>query len=265
MSNKIKWEVANGDRWGHTAAIGKVYAEVEQQLNDYDDSPRDWDNLGTLAYRDAQWISGDQQSSLAQNWKRVADHYCNNLTLEMLAASMVEVNHGWYDGDWKVSWKDTEDYRVLMTVHYIHGNTGRVWIDDLAVGQAQCRTLLKTILAGDGDGDGIYALTREELEAEYGKVTRSTLHKAAQAMRSEIETYSQWLEGEVYTVTIYDEGEFLESCGGFYGEDYALEEAEAMLLLRASIKDREAQAVREWARSMGETLSEVIIPMEVAV
>jgi hypothetical protein len=264
MTTETKWEVANGDRWGHTAAIGKVYAEVEQQLNDYD-SPRDWDNLGTLAYRDAQWISGDQQSSLAKNWKRITDLYCTNLTLEMLAASMVEVDSGWYDGNWKVSWKDTEDYRVLMTVHYIHGNTGRMVIGDSAVGQAQCRALLKTILAGGGDGDGIYALTREELEAKYGKVTRSTLLKATQAMHSELKTYSQWLEGEVYTITVYDEGETLESCGGFYGEDYALEEAEAMLLHHASIKDRETQAVREWAKSMGETLNEVMIPMEVAV
>lgn len=264
MSNKIKWEVANGDRWGHTAAIGKVYAEVEQQA-DESDNPRDWDNLGTLAYRNAQWISGDQQSSLAENWKRVTDLYCTNRTLEMLAASMVEVESGWYDGDWKVSWKDTEDYRVLMTVHYIHGNTSRMVIDDLAIGQAQCRNLLKTILAGDGDGDGIYALTREELEAEYGTVTRSTLHNAARAMRGEIETYSQWLDNEVYTIAVYGEGEFLESCGGFYGEDHALEVAEAMLRHHASIKDREAQAVREWAKSMGETLSEVIIPMEVAI
>jgi len=40
----------------------------------------------------------------------------------------------------------------------------------------------------------------------------------------------QWCQGDVFVVEIVDPaGEHVDSCGGFYGFDYALEEAARML------------------------------------
>jgi hypothetical protein len=45
-------------------------------------------------------------------------------------------------------------------------------------------------------------------------------------MAGEVETYSQWANGEVYGYDVQDkEGNSLDSCWGFYGIDYCREEA----------------------------------------
>jgi hypothetical protein len=44
----------------------------------------------------------------------------------------------------------------------------------------------------------------------------------------EIETYNQWATGDVWVFTIYNaQGAVVDSCGGLFGFDYALEEAKA--------------------------------------
>lgn len=50
-----------------------------------------------------------------------------------------------------------------------------------------------------------------------------------EALRQEVETYDAYLQGAVYYWTVEDEdGEVLESCGGYVGEDdYALSEAKS--------------------------------------
>lgn len=54
--------------------------------------------------------------------------------------------------------------------------------------------------------------------------------EAERLIRSEVAVYAQYLEGDVWCVQIYDpEGEIVDSCGGYYGYEYALEEAQRML------------------------------------
>ena len=49
------------------------------------------------------------------------------------------------------------------------------------------------------------------------------------ALRQEVETYSQYLSGDVYGYEIHKHGEVVDSCWGFYGYDTAEEEAKAQL------------------------------------
>lgn len=52
---------------------------------------------------------------------------------------------------------------------------------------------------------------------------------AEKYLKSEVETYDQYLTGDVYGYVIEDkEGEELDSCWGFYGEEYCLEEAKSI-------------------------------------
>jgi len=54
--------------------------------------------------------------------------------------------------------------------------------------------------------------------------------RAGECLRSEVETYDQYLTGDVYGVVVEDaNGEHLDSCWGFYGWDYAKQEADRML------------------------------------
>lgn len=59
--------------------------------------------------------------------------------------------------------------------------------------------------------------------------TGTTFHQQCEEMlREEVKAYNQYLQGEVYGYTIEDEdGNQMDSCWGFYEEDYCLTEAKA--------------------------------------
>lgn len=75
---------------------------------------------------------------------------------------------------------------------------------------------------------GLIICTRETMIAEWGKklATKAVREKARKYLAGEVETYSQWANGEVYGYDVQDkEGNSLDSCWGFYGIDYCREEA----------------------------------------
>lgn len=60
--------------------------------------------------------------------------------------------------------------------------------------------------------------------AEFGV----TPENAEAALVSEVETYNTYVSGEIYGYTVEDE-QFVDSCGGFFSEEEAREEAEQAL------------------------------------
>ncbi len=71
--------------------------------------------------------------------------------------------------------------------------------------------------------------TPETLKETMGD--KATDEEIIKALEGEVEEYASYLEGEVYYYSIEDEdGEHLDSCGGFVGDEkYALEEGKASL------------------------------------
>lgn len=68
-------------------------------------------------------------------------------------------------------------------------------------------------------------------------------------LKSEIETYDAYLTGMVYVWIIESpDGEIVESCGGYYAEDYAIEEAISALVY--AVEDNE----REFVETMGKLI-----------
>lgn len=57
----------------------------------------------------------------------------------------------------------------------------------------------------------------------------ATPEQIAEALKGELTEWMQWAQGEVYRVVVECDDEHVDSCGGFYGYDYALEEANRML------------------------------------
>ena len=81
---------------------------------------------------------------------------------------------------------------------------------------------------------GYVFITREEILYEWGNmgkakvVTKKMREQAENVLRGEVETYDQYLTGEVYGYIIEDEdGNELDACWGFYGEECCLEEAKS--------------------------------------
>ena len=112
---------------------------------------------------------------------------------------------------------------------------------------------------------GFILMTKETMLEEWGKkiVTQRVRGMARKCMAGEVETYSQWANGEVYGYIIKDEngedlvGGFYDSCWGFYGEEYVKQEAESAaesiaLKWFASAQSRTAAAEAAAAEAAGQ-------------
>lgn len=74
---------------------------------------------------------------------------------------------------------------------------------------------------------GFIYVTAERLREEYDcqRVTATVLEKAEKLLRSEVEIYDQFLRGDVFGYVVDHGGPDEESCWGFFGEEYCMEEA----------------------------------------
>jgi len=64
----------------------------------------------------------------------------------------------------------------------------------------------------DCSNNGFYIVTAQTISGE-----TFTAGRIAKCIDAELETYTQWVNGEVYAFTLYDEnGEVQESCGNMY-------------------------------------------------
>ena len=73
---------------------------------------------------------------------------------------------------------------------------------------------------------GFIACSREDAKGWFGKDVPED--RVLEVLRSEVEEFSKFLQGDVYNITILVDGKEEETIGGFYGFDYAVEEAKVM-------------------------------------
>ena len=79
---------------------------------------------------------------------------------------------------------------------------------------------------------GWITMSKEQMLSTFGgkRVTQKKKEQALALMRSDVKTYDCYLTGEVYYYAITDaDDEVVESCGGYYGRQYAEQDgAEAL-------------------------------------
>lgn len=82
---------------------------------------------------------------------------------------------------------------------------------------------------------GFIFASKESLLKEYGMVDEDIIKKAQSVLEGEVETYDQYLRGDVYGYRIsevsvcghgHEHMEEVDSCWGYYGEDACMEEAD---------------------------------------
>ena len=111
---------------------------------------------------------------------------------------------------------NTKEYIALPVFAYIHGGT--------------CLNTTGFSCPWDSGQSGIIYVSRESVRKEWGvkRISPKLKNKIEEVLKSEIETFSQYLSGEVYGFEIKDSsGEVIDSCYGFYGLDCCIEEAKA--------------------------------------
>lgn len=71
---------------------------------------------------------------------------------------------------------------------------------------------------------------RKEWAGKSGRITRKVRERATRYLTGEVETYDQYLTGDVYGYSIEDnDGKHVDGCWGFFGRDHVVEEAAAVL------------------------------------
>lgn len=151
---------------------------------DYDpESPREWDNVGTMICSHRSYNLGDEQFN--------SDDY-----------------EGWDDLE-KHLIKERKAVIVLPLGLYDHSGI------TMYVGSSHDRW--------DGGQVGFIYCTQEDIDREW----KGDKVAAEKYLRGEVETYDQYLRGDVFgfSITNPKNGEEVDSCWGFYGLEYAMEEA----------------------------------------
>jgi len=172
----------------HSERIGKYLIEIYPDSDT--DSPRTWDNLGTMVCFHRRYDLGDK--------------------------------HDYDSGDYS-GWEKMKEAIIKQeNVHtilplYLYDHSGIT----ISTGPFSCNW--------DSGQVGWIFVSKDKVKKEGIDET-----KVGEYLKGEVETYDQYIRGDVYGYRIYevttcnlghDHEEDLDSCWGFYGEDYCLQEA----------------------------------------
>jgi hypothetical protein len=177
------------------------------------ESPRSWDNLGTMICVHRRYNLGDiQADSNLECLQQIAD----DLGITEIIEDLEMYEEIYNDEEQLQDWiKSREDFVILPLYLYDHGGI------TMSTSGFSCRW-------DSGQVGYIYCPTNKILK-EYGNTNLSTLTKVEDILEHEVKTYDQYLTGDVYGYKLYkkekcDLGhahlEFIDSCYGFYGDDF---------------------------------------------
>ncbi|MBW2997990.1 hypothetical protein KY321_00485 [Candidatus Woesearchaeota archaeon] len=164
--------------------------EVVVVYDEDSESPRAWDNLSTMAIKSSRYNLSDNLDFTIPN----------DVTFEEFEEYLIE-----------------EQGAVITIPLWIYDHSG-ISLNTSKV----CRW--------DSSPVGYAFVTKETLRKEYNvkNVTQKILEKARAVIKSEIETYNQYLMGQVYAVRVneikicdlgHEHKELIESISGFYDVD----------------------------------------------
>lgn len=80
----------------------------------------------------------------------------------------------------------------------------------------------------DSGPAGFIVCSHEDIKDWFGEHHCKSTEEVLDVLRNEVEEFSKFLQGDVYIITIYVDGKEEETVGGFYGFDYAVEEAKEL-------------------------------------
>ena len=74
----------------------------------------------------------------------------------------------------------------------------------------------------DSDTIGFAVITKKDLRENYNvkKLSKQVIEKGEKNLEGEVETLNQWISGDVYGFKLFKGDEEIDSCWGFYGDDY---------------------------------------------
>lgn len=192
------------------------------------ESPRDWDNLGTMCCWHRRYNLGDVQP------KCDPDEYLRNLACAAdpkLADTLEWLEERGMEERYRKAVERSLERNYLFLECFLYDHSGL----SMSTGGFSC--------PWDSGQVGIIYVSKAKVREEYGikKVTKAWADKIRGYLDQEVQVYDQYLTGDVWGFQVFEvpEGvdpeeeiealEEVESCFGFFGEDAAEEEAKANL------------------------------------
>jgi hypothetical protein len=160
------------------------------------ESPREWCNLGTIAYKHRNYTLGEEKIGDPIEWLE------GMLGLEPKYEYTNERLSELED-------KFSDEYIALTLYLYDHSGIS------ISTSSFSCRW--------DSGKVGYIYVDKDTVRKEYGwkNITKKRAERIRKYLEGEIEYYDQYLRGDVYGFILEDdEGEEIDSCWGFYGDDW---------------------------------------------
>lgn len=211
---------------------------IEITQDEYPDDPRQWDNLGIMACWHRRYNLGDKQprynigtwlSSLLYDFG--LERYSND--------GFVTEHYENFDHDLGNDCPEAIEKalamlgKVLVVLPLYLYDHGGLSMSTSHKYPFNC--------PWDAGQVGFIYVTKDDIRKEYSKqrINKKTLALALKVLRSEVEVYNQYLQGDVwgYTITQGDDN-LLDACGGFFGYDYCLSEAQSQIDFELNRKDK---------------------------
>lgn len=177
---------------------------IEVKNDNSPDSPREWDNLGTMVCWSRRYSLGDEHVFMESIYSEKDGSY-------------TEIKD---EPDDFLEWLTIYPSVVLPIYKYEHGgiclstsNASYPFNDMWDAGQI-----------------GWIYVTHEKIAKEYGwkRITNARRTRIEEYLKNEIKVYNMYLNGEVYGFEILDcHGEYVDSCYGYYGEEDCIKEAKS--------------------------------------
>jgi len=167
--------------------------KIEIFQDDNTESPRDWDNLGVFHCWHRRMNLGDKNYNF--------DNYNSEI-------------------EYKEVLKAAKRNNDIIYPLYCYQHSGIV----LSLSPFSC--------PWDSGQVGIIIVNKQKAIEEYGKkiFTKQIRDKVFNYIKGEVETYNQYLSGDVYGYnTIDKDGEDVDSCWGYYGQEICIEEAKSLV------------------------------------
>jgi hypothetical protein len=161
--------------------------------DDSPESPRDWDTLGTLVCWHRRYRLGD---ALPEALRSYRPHHGDSDSLDRFQA-----------------WMHQERRNLLILPVYLYDHSGLA----LATTPFSC--------PWDSGQVGWIFASHAQIRAAFGvrRLTTALLARATATLRNEVETYSRYLDGDVYGYQLFapdaaEDSAEQDSCWGFYGQ-----------------------------------------------
>lgn len=174
---------------------------INIHYDDCGESPREWDNLGKMVCWHRRYNLGDEQPNENNEdyWRSIAyDH----------------VPFETDDLDMDTVWKIIDKHYIVLPL-YLYDHSGIT----MNTSGFSC--------PWDSGQVGWIYVSKKAVREEWGwkRIGKRRWNKIARLLEGEVETYDQYLTGQVYFYTIEakDTNKSIscdDSCGGFYGYDH---------------------------------------------